>query len=219
MEAYERVRQMLKETGVTQKEFAAKVGLSTPATSAMLRGNSSVSEVLANAIELKFNYKADWVLHGEDPKFTEQKETKVDPFDRMVLERLAGWQSEEDQKLITEINFLYKHRSLENLRAREFEVFAYQTGTIDEFANRQKKYASLFQKRLQLFSRMRNELSREEYLWFLLTLHYEDNGEAAKECHWLKKFNFPSSLPKRIRDAIDQFQEVQSKIDRIWTDM
>lgn len=66
----ERIKTILKENGLKQKEMAQELGVTESYISALSNGrNSTVSQALATLIEEKYGYSSAWVLNGTEPKF------------------------------------------------------------------------------------------------------------------------------------------------------
>lgn len=69
MNLSERIRLILKENHLKQKEFAREIGVTESYISAILNGrNNNVSMALATLIEEKYGYSSTWVLDGVEPK-------------------------------------------------------------------------------------------------------------------------------------------------------
>ena len=69
MELKERISVMLQENHLKQKELAALMGVTEGYVSALLSGrNRNISVSVANLLEEKLGYRAQWLLSGEGPK-------------------------------------------------------------------------------------------------------------------------------------------------------
>lgn len=71
MDLSERIRIVLKENKLKQKEFANVIGVSESYISAIINKKTegkNLSQSLAKLIEEKFGYSAHWILTGEEPK-------------------------------------------------------------------------------------------------------------------------------------------------------
>ncbi len=65
----DRIRLIITENGLKQKELAEKLGVSPSYISGLLsERNKTVSPSLAEVIENRLGYSAQWVLSGEGPK-------------------------------------------------------------------------------------------------------------------------------------------------------
>lgn len=69
MNLSERIRLILKENHLKQKEFAKEIGVTESYISAILNGrNNNISMALATLIEEKYGYSSVWILDGTEPK-------------------------------------------------------------------------------------------------------------------------------------------------------
>lgn len=69
MNLSERIRLILKENHLKQKELAKELGVTESYISAILNErNPRISQALATLIEEKYGYHSGWVLSGTEPK-------------------------------------------------------------------------------------------------------------------------------------------------------
>ena len=62
-----RIRQIIRESGVKQVEFAQSLGICANYVYLLTSGRkTAISETLARLIERVYGYPADWVLQGEE---------------------------------------------------------------------------------------------------------------------------------------------------------
>ena len=62
-----RIRQIIRESGVKQVEFAQSLGISANYVYLLTSGRkTAISETLARLIERVYGYPADWALQGEE---------------------------------------------------------------------------------------------------------------------------------------------------------
>ena len=73
MEPRDRIRQTYEELELSQRRFAVTIGLTPSGLSAVMVGRNNVSPTLANSIELKHGYRAEWILTGEGEKYAYSK--------------------------------------------------------------------------------------------------------------------------------------------------
>lgn len=65
----DRIKIILKENHLKQKELAKELGVTESYISALLKGrNTNISQALATLIEEKYGYNSEWVLNGTEPK-------------------------------------------------------------------------------------------------------------------------------------------------------
>lgn len=94
MSLSERIRMILKENHLKQKELARELGVTESYISAILnRRNTNVSQALATLIEEKYGYNSQWILNGTEPKLkiAGKNRTLSDIHQRVILqiERLS----------------------------------------------------------------------------------------------------------------------------------
>jgi SOS-response transcriptional repressor LexA len=65
----QRFFKIFNESGMTQKEFAGRLGKSQNQISAILNDRSNVSGDMIQLLRYKFNVNPDFILHGEKPMF------------------------------------------------------------------------------------------------------------------------------------------------------
>lgn len=69
MNLKERIKIILKENCLKQKELAQELGVTESYISAIINGrNSTISQSLATLIEEKYGYSSSWILNGTEPK-------------------------------------------------------------------------------------------------------------------------------------------------------
>lgn len=69
MNLSERMKTILKENCLKQKELAKEIGVTESYISAIVSGrNLKLSQALATLIEEKYGYNSTWVLTGDEPK-------------------------------------------------------------------------------------------------------------------------------------------------------
>ena len=64
----DRIRTIIKECGLTQKEFAKNINVTDSYISKVLRNESGMSNSTALLIEQLYNYSKSWILTGIEPK-------------------------------------------------------------------------------------------------------------------------------------------------------
>lgn len=69
MNLSERIRLILKENHLKQKELAKEIGVTESYISALINcRNDNISQALATLIEEKYGYNSSWILDGIEPK-------------------------------------------------------------------------------------------------------------------------------------------------------
>lgn len=77
MNLNERIKTILTENGLKQKEMAKDIGVSESYISSIINGrNSKISQSLATLIEEKYGYNSGWVLFGMEPKLKNNEKNR-----------------------------------------------------------------------------------------------------------------------------------------------
>lgn len=104
MDQCERIRLILEENQLKQKQFAAAIGVTEGYISKLLKDPSiHLSQPLAALIEEKFGYRAGWVLRGDAPK---RREPELSELHRRALARLEAMSGEQVKAVLAFINSL-----------------------------------------------------------------------------------------------------------------
>lgn len=81
-----RIRLILSENGLKQKEFAKSINVTESYISKLLKGESGLSNSTATLIEERYGYSADWILNGIEPKIIQQSKSQtLTPVQRKVI--------------------------------------------------------------------------------------------------------------------------------------
>ena len=78
MNQCDRIRLILQENRLKQKELAAEIGVTESYISILLKKPEiSLSRSIAVLIEEKYGYSADWVLSGTEPKIKQVSKNRA----------------------------------------------------------------------------------------------------------------------------------------------
>lgn len=97
----DRLRQLRKELGLTQREFSEKIGIKPNTFSQYESGRNEPIDAVLQLICEKFNVREEWLRNGSGPMFVQR-----DPFDevyKMVDDMLWDESSELKRRLVTAI--------------------------------------------------------------------------------------------------------------------
>ena len=84
-----RFRQMIKEHGITQREFCEQTGISVGHLSKVLTGNANPSGAMLINIADK-GYDVNWILSGESSKsILEERDAEIDKL-KLIIEELRS---------------------------------------------------------------------------------------------------------------------------------
>ena len=81
----DRLLYAIKNSEMTQKKFAGLIGMSPNGLNAIVKGKKRLSRILALSTEQITGVRAEWILNNENPMYVDPT-SKIDPWDRMVLE-------------------------------------------------------------------------------------------------------------------------------------
>ena len=112
MELKDRVSTIIKENQLKQKELAALVGVTESYVSTLLSGrNRNISLPVANLIEEKLGYNAQWVLSGEEPKYKQcSKNPELSDAHRQVILHLEKMPEREIRAVLAFIHSLDEYK-------------------------------------------------------------------------------------------------------------
>lgn len=97
----DRLRQLRKELGLTQREFSEKIGIKPNTFSQYESGRNEPIDAVLQLICEKFNVREEWLRNGSGEMFVQR-----DPFDevyKMVNDMLWDESSELKRRLVTAI--------------------------------------------------------------------------------------------------------------------
>lgn len=114
MELKERIALIIKENHLKQKELAAIIGVTESYISTLLSGrNANVSTAVANLIEEKLGYNAQWVLADAEPKYKKVSDYRnISEIHRRVMLRLEKMNNEQIRAVLAFIDSLEKIESI-----------------------------------------------------------------------------------------------------------
>ena len=72
-----RLKELIKELGITQGNFAAVLGTHQETISMICRGSRNLSEGMAAKIGLKYGINPNWLLYGEGQKYASNQTSEL----------------------------------------------------------------------------------------------------------------------------------------------
>ena len=81
----ERLKQEIRQLGLTQAKIAKDLEMSLSGFTYLLSGSSLITPTLAYAMEFKYNIGSDWILSGRGSIKPELR-LRLDPWERLILE-------------------------------------------------------------------------------------------------------------------------------------
>lgn len=108
MNQCDRIRQILKENKLKQKQLASVIGVTESYISKLLKDpNIRLSQSLAALIEEKYGYSAGWVLNGTEPKFKRvSRDSSLSELHQKALAQLEKMNDEQVKAVLAFINSL-----------------------------------------------------------------------------------------------------------------
>ncbi|MDR3341289.1 MAG: helix-turn-helix domain-containing protein [Treponema sp.] len=104
MELSDRIKTIIKESGLNQKNFARKINVTDSYISKLLRGESGMSNTTAFLIEEICGYSKDWILNGTEPKMANKSALKeLTPLKRKIIADIEQMSPEELKAVYTYI--------------------------------------------------------------------------------------------------------------------
>ena len=99
----ERLLFAIKDSDMTQRKFAELIGMSPNGLNAIVKGKKRLSRILALATEQITGVRAEWILNNENPMHADPN-SKIDPWDRIVLEFYRSNDMELFERVLSEID-------------------------------------------------------------------------------------------------------------------
>lgn len=108
MNQCDRIRQILKENKLKQKQLASAIGVTESYISKLLKDpNIRLSQSLAVLIEEKYGYNAEWILNGTEPKLKQiSKDKSLTEIHQKALAQLEKMNNEQVKAVLAFINSL-----------------------------------------------------------------------------------------------------------------
>lgn len=108
MNQCDRIKLILQENKLKQKQFASEIGVSESYISILLKKpDINLSQSLAALIEEKYGYNADWVLNGTEPKLKQiSKNKSLSELHQKALSQLEKMNDEQVRAILAFINSL-----------------------------------------------------------------------------------------------------------------
>lgn len=108
MNQCDRIRLILKENRLKQRQLANEIGVTESYISMLLKKpDINLSQSLASLIEEKYGYNADWILHGTEPKLKQISKNKtLSELHQKALTQLEKMSDEQVKAVLAFINSL-----------------------------------------------------------------------------------------------------------------
>lgn len=108
MNQCDRLKLILQENKLKQKQLAAELGVTESYISKLLKApDIRLSQSLATLIEEKYGYHADWILNGKNPKLKQISKNKgLSELHQKALAQLEKMNDEQVKAVLAFINSL-----------------------------------------------------------------------------------------------------------------
>lgn len=105
MNVPDRIRMIILDNNLKQKEFAKSINVTESYISKLLRGESGLSNSTANLIEERYGYSVDWIFNGTEPKMSQRSKIKsLNPIQRKLISEIERM---DERDLIAVRAFIY----------------------------------------------------------------------------------------------------------------
>lgn len=86
MSLSDRIRIIISENGLSQKEFAKSINVTESYISKLIRGDSGLSKSTATLIEERYGYNVNWIVDGTEPRMKQDGKMKeLTPIQRQII--------------------------------------------------------------------------------------------------------------------------------------
>lgn len=108
MNQCDRIKLILQENNLKQKQLAAEIGVTESYISKLLKDpNIRLSQSLAVLIEEKYGYTAEWLLDGAEPKLKQiSKNNKLSELHQKAISQLEKLNDNQVKAVLAFINSL-----------------------------------------------------------------------------------------------------------------
>jgi transcriptional regulator with XRE-family HTH domain len=108
MNQCDRIKLILQENKLKQKQLASELGVTESYISKLLKDpDIHLSQSLATLIEEKYGYNAEWVLNGSEPKLRQISKNKgLSELHQKALSQLEKMNDEQIKAILAFINSL-----------------------------------------------------------------------------------------------------------------
>lgn len=108
MNQCDRIKIILDDNHLKQKQLASEIGISESYVSMLLKNpNINLSQSLAALIEEKYGYNTEWILHGKEPRLKQASKNKaLSELHRKALSQLEKMNDEQIKAVLAFINSL-----------------------------------------------------------------------------------------------------------------
>jgi transcriptional regulator with XRE-family HTH domain len=106
----DRIREIIKESGLNQKKFAKAIGVTDSFVSKILRDETGISNARAQVIEGLYKFSKDWILKGSEPKKKSDFGKTLTPLKLQVINSIEQMEDNELIEVLTYIDTRQKNK-------------------------------------------------------------------------------------------------------------
>jgi transcriptional regulator with XRE-family HTH domain len=110
----DRIRTIINECGLTQKEFAQNVNVTDSYISKVLRNESGMSNSTALLIERLYNYSKSWIISGQEPKKIADRKRNLSNLQKKIIMDVEQMKENELKVLLAFIESLKLYKKSNN---------------------------------------------------------------------------------------------------------
>ncbi len=117
MNQCDRMKLILQENNLKQKQFANEIGVTESYISKLLKNpNINISQPVATLIEERYGYNANWIINGIEPKLKQISKNKgLSELHQKALSQLEKMSDKQIEAILAFINSLDElEKSLSN---------------------------------------------------------------------------------------------------------
>jgi transcriptional regulator with XRE-family HTH domain len=81
----DRMKTIIQESGLNQKEFARSIDVTDSFISKLLKSESGLSNSTAMLIEKLYGYSKEWILKGVEPKTSKDYHRSLSPLQKKII--------------------------------------------------------------------------------------------------------------------------------------
>lgn len=117
----DRIREILEENHLKQKQFASTIGVTDSYISKLLKDPTiRLSQSLAVLIEEKYGYNTEWILQGKNPKRKEDNKYKtLSELHQKAIHQLEIMNDEQIKAVLAFINSLDEIESISEKKGQK----------------------------------------------------------------------------------------------------
>jgi len=216
----ERIKKIYEHLGMSQRAFAVSIGMGPTSLARVVTGQTGVSRLLANSIELMHGYSSDWIM--KPPQLDDNDLIPKSPWSNLNPRIQAILVSFNQFSIAGAVAFLEKGLTTHiddilNSRIRQFEQSVHFS--FEEYGRRMQQHIVLKSELLEAISKIRYRMTIAPYKYVLYRVFAsfsEENAESNVEKIDAEILVDVRSKQKII-DSASQIVFRTQKIAKLWS--